>query len=277
MSTIASPRDPSTPLARRMNSTTAAITPTSSSRPSLDLGPSSTSVSPNPNTSATAAAPPRRANRAALREYYNIKKSSAPTTPTVEITNPLDAQQPFYNQNSDTLPADAALDSPTFDADAYVAQALECSTLAELLRTYARVLGEIRALDAEKKALVYDNYSKLISATETIRRIQSTMDPLNPMASTLDLVVAKIYEQASGMREGLRGEIGPPAPERGDRALDGRRRTRELVAEVLEVPGRLRRLVEEGREEEAKREWEVPRRLLERWRERGLGGGMWML
>lgn len=30
---------------------------------------------------------------------------------------------------------------------------------------------EIRALDGEKKALVYDNYSKLIAAVETIRKV----------------------------------------------------------------------------------------------------------
>lgn len=30
---------------------------------------------------------------------------------------------------------------------------------------------EIRGLDGERKALVYDNYSKLIAATETIRKV----------------------------------------------------------------------------------------------------------
>ncbi len=30
---------------------------------------------------------------------------------------------------------------------------------------------EIRGLDGERKALVYDNYSKLIAATDTIRKV----------------------------------------------------------------------------------------------------------
>lgn len=30
---------------------------------------------------------------------------------------------------------------------------------------------DIRSLDGEKKALVYDNYSKLITATDTIRKV----------------------------------------------------------------------------------------------------------
>lgn len=65
------------------------------------------------------------------------------------------------------------IDAEGFDADAYVQTKLRESGLEDLLKTYTRVLGEIRALDAEKKALVYDNYSKLITATETIRKVRT--------------------------------------------------------------------------------------------------------
>lgn len=249
MSTIASPRDPSAPpFTRRL--TTQPATPTSSSRPSLD----STSSSPQP---APAIPVTKRANRAALRSYYNLPppSSSTPGTPTVEISSP-----------SSPTTSTSELDSPSFDPAAFISTTLATSSLADLLRVYARVLGEIRALDAEKKALVYDNYSKLISATETIRRMRTTMDPLSPMAGALDVVVGRIYEEAVGVREGLRAELG------GEEENEGRRRTRELAREVVGVVGRLRGLVEEGREEEAAREWEVPRRLLVRWRERGVGG-----
>lgn len=170
MSTIASPRDPSaTPLSRRISNQP--LTPTGSNRPSLDL-PRSATASPGPSTptasslsAASAAAPPqnKRANRAALREYYNLKKQQAAAgAPSLEVT-----------QHSE-VPA-SELDATNFDAEAYVQKALEGSSLEELLRLYARVLGEVRALDAEKKALVYDNYSKLISATETIRKVCSAI------------------------------------------------------------------------------------------------------
>jgi hypothetical protein len=62
---------------------------------------------------------------------------------------------------------------------------------------------DIRALDAEKKALVYDNYSKLISATETIHRMRANMDPLTPTALTLSPAIAEIYERASQLRESM--------------------------------------------------------------------------
>lgn len=63
------------------------------------------------------------------------------------------------------------IDVQDFKADEYIAKVVAESSLEDLLRLYTRVVGEVRALDAEKKALVYDNYSKLISATETIRKV----------------------------------------------------------------------------------------------------------
>lgn len=148
MSTIASPRDHSL---RR--------TPTSSNRPSLDTvrssvtSPVNTTAHPPPSQSSSATTN-KRSHRAALREYYNLR-AAAP--PRIELP---DSEVP----SSD-------LDAEDFDTDEYVARVVKESSLEELLRLYTRVLGEVRALDAEKKALVYDNYSKLITATETIRKV----------------------------------------------------------------------------------------------------------
>jgi len=188
MSTIASPRDPGGPFPRR-NASANASTPTSSSRPSLETSRSVTG-SPNPNAanSASATAAPAggataKRNRAALREYYNLKKAAAggggggpgspatAGTPVVEVTDPR-GDSHLYSE----VPA-SEMDKADFDADAYIQRALEGSGLEDLLRTYARVLGEIRALDAEKKGLVYDNYSRLIAATETIRKVRGKKKP----------------------------------------------------------------------------------------------------
>jgi hypothetical protein len=219
----------------------------------------------------------KRATRAALREYYNLRNNSK-STPIVEVTDDNDHSSSSFSFATFD-PASSELDSPEFDAAAYVSRLLETSTLADLLRAYTRVLSEMRALDAEKKALVYDNYSKLIAATETIRRMRATQHPDVLAGGALEGVVEGIYKQAVGLREGLRESISSVGGD-GEQARDGegatrrrgRERTRRLAKEVLLVPGRLRRLVEEGRAEEARREWDVPRRLLERWRELGFGG-----
>ncbi|KAH7154919.1 Vps51/Vps67-domain-containing protein [Dactylonectria estremocensis] len=257
MSTIASPREPF----RR--------TPNSSTRPSLEisrsavaspvLGQSSASSFSSSSGAGPGSQPapvPKRANRAALREYYNLRASA----PRIDLPD-------------SEVPA-GEIDAPNFDADDYVAKVVARSSLEELLRLYTRVVGEVRALDAEKKALVYDNYSKLITATETIRKMRTNMDPLNPMASTLDPAIAQIYSQASSIREALRASVPAPDSAQGKKRENNLRqqRTRELAAEVLATPERLRNLVKEGKVEQALKEWEMPRRLLLAWKEKGVGG-----
>ncbi|CAI0655835.1 unnamed protein product, partial [Colletotrichum noveboracense] len=154
------------------------------------------------------------------------------------------------------------LDNASFDAEAYVRKALAENTLDDLLRVYTRVLGEIRALDAEKKALVYDNYSKLISATETIRKASMLYPLLRPSLGVLSI------------REALRKTVAPPGSQErlNEEAAARRRRTRELAKEVLGTPEKLRKLVKDGKVEEARSLWEMPRRLLEVWKEKGVGG-----
>lgn len=104
--------------------------------------------------------------------------------------------------------------------------------------------------------------------------MRANMDPLNPMASTLDPAIAQIYSQASSIRETLRESV--PAPDSDEakkrEADERRRRTRELAAEALRMPERIAELVKEGKVEQAKKEWELPRRLLVRWKEEGVGG-----
>ncbi|KAG6141012.1 hypothetical protein E4U22_004741 [Claviceps purpurea] len=255
MSTIASPRETSVLPLRRLPSST----PTSSGRPSLENTRSGI-TSPEQTSSALPPLPPlppstsKRANRAALREFYKLR------APRIAI-------------GGSEVPA-SDLDDPEFDAGDYVARVVENSGLEDVLRLYTQVVGELRALDAEKKALVYDNYSKLITATETIRKLRANMDPLNPMASTLDPAIAQIYSQASSIREKLRESVPPPDSDQGRaRAAELRRqRSRHLAAEALATPNRLRHLVREGKVQEAKRQWEMPKRLLVAWLERGIGG-----
>ncbi|KAI1505028.1 Vps51/Vps67-domain-containing protein [Biscogniauxia marginata] len=282
MSTIASPRDPGAPFPRRINSQ---ATPTSSTRPSLDSARSP--VSPNPGTSSNAnnntnnnnnaAANPNpnpKRNRAALREYYNLRKVSSAagtaTPPSVEVTDPMG--ETGAHEYSEVPPSE--MDKESFDAEAFVKKALAENGMEELLRLYTRVLGETRALDAEKKALVYDNYSKLITATETIRKMRTNMDPLNPMASTLDPAIAQIYSQASAIRESLRKAVPPPdaSKQAAEEASQRRLQTKQLALEALDAPDKIRVLVSEGRLEDARQAWMMPRKLLLTWKEQGLGG-----
>lgn len=118
---------------------------------------------------------------------------------------------------------------------------------------------------------MYDNYSKLIAATETIEKMRRNMDPLNPMASTLDPAISSIYERASGLKKDLKGSLEGAGREDVEREKRNQR-AREAVKRVLDTPGRLRELVEEGKEDEARKQWEPIRAVLDSWKEQGKGG-----
>jgi vacuolar protein sorting-associated protein 51 len=111
--------------------------------------------------------------------------------------------------------------------------------------------------------LVYDNYSKLIKAMETIGHMRGSMgDNVGPKASgTLVPVMGYIADTARELsREGeaqRRGSV--------DRKGSMEKDKKETVRWVLGAPRRLRDLLDAGKREEAEREWKDVRGLLDRW------------
>ncbi|CAI4214709.1 unnamed protein product [Parascedosporium putredinis] len=70
-------------------------------------------------------------------------------------------------------------------------------------------------------------------------------------------------------------EIRPQAPEGAkidEESIRRQQKTRRIAAEVVSMPPKLRALVAEGKLDEARQAWELPRQLLELWRDKNLGG-----
>lgn len=99
----------------------------------------------------------------ALRDYYRLTKN--PATSTSEASTPL------HDDELVGAVPESELDVEGFDAEGYVKGILAKEGLENLLRIERVLINEIKALDGERKALVYDNYSKLITATDTIRKV----------------------------------------------------------------------------------------------------------
>ena len=223
-----------------------------SPRPSISASSCRTSTSTD-TTATTHAAPADRGslrrNRAALRDYYNLKSANGPsgTHSTPPATPSFEADRA------------SELDNPSFNSSTYISNLLAKEGIQEVLKVEAGLVSEIRNLDGERKALVYDNYSKLIAATDTIRNMREKMDPMTPMTSTLTPAIGHIAETASALERGLKGP-------RVD--VEARRRKQEQQATVrwvVAAPGRLQVMVDDERREEAQREWEEISGLLEKW------------
>jgi hypothetical protein len=137
-----------------------------SSRTSLDtLGQQSLTRAANPNA---------RRNRAALRDYYKLKDQSQDANSSrISIADSQAAEQPHASSSKVD-----AFDRDDFDAVSHVRKLLETESLKELLALEHELVADVRTLDGERKALVYDNYSKLISASDTIKKVSLIQTPI---------------------------------------------------------------------------------------------------
>lgn len=95
------------------------------------------------------------------------------------------------------------------------------------------------------------------------------------MARTLDPAVEGIFRRAEEIREGMRQAMpeGEKEISLEDKAKEAKRKkTRDVVLRVLGTPEKVRNLVANGKMEEARALWQSTSKLLEKWRERGVGG-----
>lgn len=225
-----------------------------SPRPSIALSSRRTSVSTDATARSVSASrlPAQgsaRRNRVALRDYYGLKESQ--------------------NESDSTLPPpevekESELDRDGFDAEQYVKDMLTKESLESILRTEASLVSETRSLDGEKKALVYDNYSKLIAATETIRKMRTNMDPLSPTTSSLTPAITHIAETSITLSETLRKQHGNAVAEERKQSLEAAKR--RTVLWVLDAPARLETLVAAGQTDEAGQQFEAVKNLLDKWK-----------
>ena len=167
------------------------------------------------------------------------------------------------------------MDKEGFNADAFVNNILATSGLSGVLKVEADLVSQIRNLDSDRKSLVYDNYSKLLSATSTIRRMRTNMDPLAPTTHTLSPAISHIAETAASLSSSIHSQPQKPAglgidiqvEQEEDPAEALKQKQRETVRWVLDTPRRLKQLVDDDKQDEAETEWEEVRKVLVKWKQ----------
>ncbi|KAL5121047.1 hypothetical protein ACEQ8H_000896 [Pleosporales sp. CAS-2024a] len=243
MSTIASPR------------ASISVRSPSSTRTSLD---------------SSRAPQPARRNRAALREFYGLKNAAKDGDAKISEES---SRTELGPEEDETL---TELDATNFDAEAFVNNLLAKEGLQGILKVEADLVSQIRNLDSDRKSLVYDNYSKLLSATSTIRRMRGNMDPLAPTTHTLGPAMSHIAETAASLSSSMQAQqansqglavsvrLGPDDAEREASAKD--QMQRDTVSWVLDTPRRLREMMDQDQNDKAEQEWEEVSRILAQWK-----------
>ena len=166
--------------------------------------------------------------RAPRRRRGGYGASSPPTT-AGESADP--------SPKTQSLPA---IDRDGFDHDAYVTESVRDVPLAELQARCVSMAGEIKQLDGDMQMLVYENYSKFIVATDTVKHMRTNVDTIEGRVEELTTSVDATAAKAEAVNEKLGSHREQIEQLNGVRAL-----IKKLQA-VFDLPAKLRTCAETG-------------------------------
>ncbi|CAH8575291.1 unnamed protein product [Schistosoma turkestanicum] len=95
------------------------------------------------------------------------------------------------------------IDSPSFDPHLYLDKSLKTKDLSDLISEEKALTDQIRSLDSDMQTLVYDNYSKFINATDTIRMMKSDFSYVQEEMNSLLQNIASIVSVSGTINENL--------------------------------------------------------------------------
>lgn len=96
------------------------------------------------------------------------------------------------------------INSPDFNPDLFMNELMREKNLSQLMEREQHSYREIQSLDSDMQTLVYENYNKFISATDTIRDMSSNFDLMEKELATLSDNMAKITASTTQVQSSLR-------------------------------------------------------------------------
>ncbi|KAM6970374.1 vacuolar protein sorting-associated protein 51 homolog [Aplochiton taeniatus] len=107
----------------------------------------------------------------------------------------------YYGLNEEGKTADQAgshdpcdINGPHFDPEVYLNKLRRECSLGELMDQESVMVKQIRSLDSDMQTLVYENYNKFISATDTIRKMKNDFKKMEDEMDCLSTNMAAITE-----------------------------------------------------------------------------------
>ncbi|CAN8308731.1 unnamed protein product [Cochlearia groenlandica] len=105
------------------------------------------------------------------------------------------APDPSLSTNGSSINASFDnINGASFDADQYMDLMIRKSNMEVLLQRHVQMAAEIKNLDTDLQMLVYENYNKFVSATDTIKRMKSN---IFGMEGNMDQLLHKIMSVQS--------------------------------------------------------------------------------
>ena len=100
------------------------------------------------------------------------------------------------------------IDSNAFAVDKYVGTLLQYKSLEELVQRGNAMVSEIKSLDSDMQMLVYENYNKFISATDTIRKMKQRVEDMESQMVELESSMGQISTASESVDSSLSARRG---------------------------------------------------------------------
>ncbi|XP_031109419.1 vacuolar protein sorting-associated protein 51 homolog isoform X2 [Ipomoea triloba] len=95
------------------------------------------------------------------------------------------------------------INTSSFDADQYMNLLVQKSNLEGLLQRHVEMAAEIKNLDTDLQMLVYENYNKFISATDTIKRMNNNIVGMETNMEQLLEKIMSVQSRSDGVNTSL--------------------------------------------------------------------------
>ncbi|OQR97619.1 fat-free family protein [Achlya hypogyna] len=164
------------------------------------------------------------------------------------------------------------IDAPGFLSDDYVKNMLESMSMDELLRRDDQMIKEIKELDTNMQMLVYENYNKFISATDTIRKMKNhsassySLTGAQTNVETMESEVKRVVESMGKITQQSENVGNALAPFRSKvEKLVGVRRLLKRLEFIFQLPQRLKSAIKAHEYEKATKYFVIANRILKRY------------
>ncbi|XP_047971945.1 vacuolar protein sorting-associated protein 51 homolog [Salvia hispanica] len=95
------------------------------------------------------------------------------------------------------------INTTSFDADQYMNLLVQKSSLEGLLQKHVEMAAEIKNLDTDLQMLVYENYNKFISATDTIKKMKNNIVGMETNMEQLLEKITSVQSRSDGVNTSL--------------------------------------------------------------------------
>lgn len=134
------------------------------------------------------------------------------------------------------------IDQSDFDPASAFVDLIGSHSLEELMLLQSNLASEIKSLDGNMQTLVYENYNKFISATDTIRSMKSHVENMEEEMKSLESSMLKVQEINDKVGE----RLGPK--QKQIRELYGVYDELQKLKSIYDLPSVLRQSIEKNKE-----------------------------